>query len=96
MWRARDRPVCVRIGGPEMRWFAGGPRGRNSSRPIPENRGTITVPRNWGMITGGVGSPVTRQRRIEVGELLRWPGVPPMAQFKDRDGNTFEIVEASG
>jgi hypothetical protein len=46
--------------------------------------------------TGGVGSPVTRQRRIEVGELLRWPGVPPMAQFKDRDGNTFEIVEASG
>jgi lactoylglutathione lyase len=48
------------------------------------------------MITGDVGSPVTRQRRIEVGELLRWPGVPPMAQFKDRDGNTFEIVEASG
>ena len=36
-----------------------------------------------------------RQRGIEVGELLRWPGVPPMFDFKDRDGNRFEIVESS-
>ena len=34
-----------------------------------------------------------RQRGIEVGDLLRWPGVPPMFEFKDPDGNTFEIVE---
>lgn len=34
-----------------------------------------------------------RQRGIEVGELLRWPGVPPMFDFKDPDGNRFEIVE---
>ena len=36
-----------------------------------------------------------RQQGIEVGDLLRWPGVPPMFKFQDRDGNTFEIVEAS-
>jgi lactoylglutathione lyase len=36
-----------------------------------------------------------RQRGIEVGDLLRWPGVPPMFEFKDPDGNRFEIVEAS-
>ena len=36
-----------------------------------------------------------RQRGIEVGGLLRWPGVPPMFEFKDPDGNRFEIVEAS-
>jgi catechol 2,3-dioxygenase-like lactoylglutathione lyase family enzyme len=36
-----------------------------------------------------------RQRGIEVGDLLRWPGVPPMYEFKDRDGNRFEIVEAA-
>ena len=36
-----------------------------------------------------------RQRGIEVGDLLRWPGVPPMFEFKDPDGNTFEIVQAS-
>ncbi|MEY9886649.1 lactoylglutathione lyase [Catenulispora sp. MAP12-49] len=34
-----------------------------------------------------------RGRGIEVGELLRWPGVPPMYEFKDPDGNRFEIVE---
>jgi lactoylglutathione lyase len=35
-----------------------------------------------------------RQRGIEVGDLLRWPGVPPMFEFRDPDGNKFEIVEA--
>ena len=34
-----------------------------------------------------------RQRGIHVGELLRWPGVPPMFEFQDPDGNRFEIVE---
>ena len=34
-----------------------------------------------------------RERGIEVGDLLRWPGVPPMYEFKDPDGNKFEIVE---
>jgi catechol 2,3-dioxygenase-like lactoylglutathione lyase family enzyme len=37
-----------------------------------------------------------RERGIEVGDLLRWPGVPPMYEFKDPDGNRFEIVEAAG
>ena len=37
-----------------------------------------------------------RQRGIEVGDLLRWPGVPPMFEFKDPDGNRFEIVEQPG
>jgi lactoylglutathione lyase len=36
-----------------------------------------------------------RARGVEVGDLLRWPGVPPMFEFKDRDGNTFEIVEGA-
>ena len=34
-----------------------------------------------------------RERGIETGDLLRWPGVPPMFEFKDPDGNKFEIVE---
>jgi catechol 2,3-dioxygenase-like lactoylglutathione lyase family enzyme len=36
-----------------------------------------------------------RQRGIEVGDLLRWPGVPPMYEFKDPDGNRFEVVEGA-
>jgi lactoylglutathione lyase len=31
---------------------------------------------------------------VEVGELLRWPGVPPMFALHDQDGNGLEIVEA--
>ena len=30
---------------------------------------------------------------VEVGEVLRWPGVPPMFMFHDPDGNRLEIVE---
>src|SRR5438309_10250257 len=30
---------------------------------------------------------------VDVGEVLRWPGVPPMFMFRDPDGNRLEIVE---
>lgn len=33
------------------------------------------------------------ERGIVVGELLRWPGVPPMFTFDDPDGNRFVVVE---
>jgi lactoylglutathione lyase len=31
---------------------------------------------------------------VEVGEVLRWPGVPPMFMFRDPDGNRLEVVQA--
>jgi catechol 2,3-dioxygenase-like lactoylglutathione lyase family enzyme len=34
-----------------------------------------------------------QERGVEVGELLRWPGVPPMFSLRDQDGNRLEIVE---
>lgn len=30
---------------------------------------------------------------VTVGELLRWPGIPPMFAFSDPDGNGLEMVE---
>jgi lactoylglutathione lyase len=30
---------------------------------------------------------------VEAGEVLRWPGVPPMFGFRDQDGNGLELVE---
>ena len=36
-----------------------------------------------------------QDRGVEVGELLRWPGVPAMFAFHDDDGNGLEIVEAA-
>jgi lactoylglutathione lyase len=32
-------------------------------------------------------------RGVEVDEVLRWEGVPPMFAFRDQDGNGLEIVE---
>ncbi|MDQ1496315.1 MAG: hypothetical protein QOG69_2798 [Actinomycetota bacterium] len=32
-------------------------------------------------------------RGVDVGELLRWPGVPPMFAVHDQDGNGLEIVQ---
>ncbi|MFI5623601.1 VOC family protein [Nocardioides sp. NPDC051685] len=32
-------------------------------------------------------------RGVSVGELLMWPGVPPMFAFDDPDGNRFVIIE---
>jgi hypothetical protein len=36
-----------------------------------------------------------RERGVNVGDVLRWEGVPPMYTFDDPDGNRFYIVEAS-
>jgi len=36
-----------------------------------------------------------RDRGVEAGDLLRWPGVPPMFEFNDPDGNKFVIVEGT-
>ena len=36
-----------------------------------------------------------RERGVEAGEVLRWPGVPPMFEFKDPDGNKFVIIEGT-
>lgn len=30
---------------------------------------------------------------VDVGELMDWPGVPPMFAFRDQDGNGLEIVQ---
>jgi catechol 2,3-dioxygenase-like lactoylglutathione lyase family enzyme len=41
----------------------------------------------------GAEHQAMRERGVEAGDLLRWPGVPPMFEFKDPDGNKFVIVE---
>jgi catechol 2,3-dioxygenase-like lactoylglutathione lyase family enzyme len=34
-----------------------------------------------------------RSRGVDVGDVLRWPGVPPMFVLRDQDGNRLEIIE---
>jgi catechol 2,3-dioxygenase-like lactoylglutathione lyase family enzyme len=33
------------------------------------------------------------QQGVDVGELLRWPGVPLMFEFRDLDRNTYYLAE---
>ncbi len=35
-------------------------------------------------------------RGVDVGEIMRWPGVPPMFTLHDPDGNTLYVVEQPG
>jgi lactoylglutathione lyase len=32
---------------------------------------------------------------IDAGDVLRWPGAPPMFAFRDHDGNGLEIIEVA-
>ena len=34
-----------------------------------------------------------RVNGVEVDDLLRWPGVPPMFAFRDQDGDGLEVIE---
>jgi lactoylglutathione lyase len=33
------------------------------------------------------------QAGVDTDEILRWPGVPPMFAFRDRDGNALSVTE---
>jgi lactoylglutathione lyase len=35
------------------------------------------------------------ERKVDVDDILRWPGVPAMFAFRDPDGNAFSITATS-
>ena len=81
---------------PSMRWLTVAPAGARTSialiagpKPGTDTGIRFLVPDAEAEHTG------MRAKGIEVGELLRWPGVPAMFEFQDPDGNRFEVVEGS-
>ena len=34
-----------------------------------------------------------KEQGVDVDDILRWPGVPPMFSFRDIDGNVFYLAE---
>lgn len=60
----------------------------------------MTTDTNEGGITGirTLGVPVTdqdqdlRELGVDVGELLRWDGVPPIIALRDPDGNGLTVT----
>ena len=85
--------------GPGLRWVEVAPAGAATTvalAPLPEGR------------TGGVDTGIRletpdaeaahadlRSRGVDVDDILRVPGVPPMFSLRDPEGNTLYLVETA-
>ena len=88
-----DAPIS-----PTMRWIEVAPPGATTSIALNANEGTTDVADTGIRFTvpdAEAEHAAMRERRVNVGELLRWDGMPPMYTFDDPDGNRFYIVEES-
>jgi catechol 2,3-dioxygenase-like lactoylglutathione lyase family enzyme len=83
-----------RLGG---RWIEVAPPGSATTIALVPARPEATTGVETGIRLTTVDAPSLHKelmaRGVEVDELLRWEGVPPMFAFRDPDGNGLEIVE---
>lgn len=79
------------------RWIEVAPLGAATTIAlVPTREGVPTGVETGVRLTTGDATAVhadLQTRGVDVGELLRWPGVPPMFAIRDQDGNGLEIVE---
>ena len=91
-----DAPIS-----PTMRWVEVAPPRASTSIALNAAEAPSDVGANVGADTGvrftvpdAAAEHATLQAGgVEVGELLRWDGVPPMFSFDDPDGNRYYVVE---
>ena len=87
-----DAPIS-----PEMRWIEVAPHGATTSVALNQTERPYGVTTDTGIryVVPDVDAEhaAMRRRGVEVGEVMRWEGVPPMYSFDDPDGNRFYIVE---
>jgi lactoylglutathione lyase len=79
-----------------MRWVEVAPPGAATSLalvagPDAPAPGVDTGVR-FAVADAGAERRTMADRGVAVGELLAWPGVPPMFTFDDPDGNRFYVV----
>jgi lactoylglutathione lyase len=89
-----DAPIS-----PTMRWIEVAPPGATTSIALNANEGATDVAADTGIRftvpDAEAEHAAMRERGVNVGDVLRWDGVPPMYTFDDPDGNRFYIVEES-
>ena len=87
-----DAPIS-----PTMRWIEVAPAGATTSIALTGADGTTAVGSDTGIRftvpDAEAEHAAMRDRGVQVGELLRWDGVPPMFTLDDPDGNRFYVVE---
>jgi predicted enzyme related to lactoylglutathione lyase len=88
--------VRLDVDGP-TRWIEVAPAGADVSlalvagdRPVGE---TTETGIRFNVPDAAAERDALGSRGVSVGELLMWPGVPPMFTFDDPDGNRFVIIE---
>ena len=78
------------------RWLEVAPTGASVTLALTRARGGPPVRETGIRFTvpdAAVEHGTLRDQGLRVGELLCWPGVPPMFTFDDPDGNQFVVVE---
>lgn len=79
------------------RWIEVGPPGGGTGIALVPAKASApaTVETGIRLITGDAAELREHllTHAVAAGELLRWPGVPPMFAFCDQDGNGLEIVQ---
>ena len=87
-----DAPIS-----PTMRWVEVAPVAANTSIALNAREGSTGGSADTGIrftvSDAEAEHAAMRERGVNVGELLRWDGVPPMYSFDDPDGNRFYVVE---
>jgi lactoylglutathione lyase len=92
-----DKRIDVTLG-TDLRWIEVAPQGSDGAT-LALLRATEEVPA--GVETGirlmtedaDAAHAALASGGVDVDEVLRWPDVPPMFAFRDRDGNGLELVE---
>ncbi len=80
---------------PSGRWIELEPGGDNVIVTLePAKPGIVRGPIGIRFTTDDVDAAHAGLARlgVEVDEILRWPGTPPMFAFRDPDGNAFSIT----
>lgn len=87
-----DAPIS-----PTMRWIEVAPPGASTSIALNVKDGASGEAADTGIrfvVPNAEAEHASmHERGVNVGELLRWDGVPPMYTFDDPDGNRFYVVE---
>ncbi|HET9757626.1 MAG TPA: VOC family protein [Candidatus Limnocylindrales bacterium] len=87
-----DAPIS-----PTMRWVEVAPRGASTSIALQATEDATDVGGDTGIRftvpDAEAEHAAMLERGVNVGEMLRFDGVPPMYTFDDPDGNRFYIVE---
>ena len=93
-----EKRLDVPLQHPGQRWIEVAPAGSTTTIALVGTREGLPVGVETGirLTTDDAARVHARflESSVEVGELLRWEGVPPMFSFRDQDGNGLAIVGA--